>query len=749
MTSLKHKLILALLITLPIIIFSFAFAVAAHAQNPFDIEFPIAELGNCGSIDECRSYCENPNNFDACGRWANDNGFAEDTALEVPPEGGPGGCVSDTECRAYCESDEHFNECIDFAVSHGHLSATEAAEIRNNRDRGGPGGCKSREECDAFCENPDNIKTCIEFGVANGHISAAEAEQFLVDAQRRLDDFGPGRVGPGRRGPGGPGEPQIDEQKAQQVLAELGGGPGGCQNFRECDAFCSTAGNEEICLNFAIEHGLMPAGEAEKFKKIINTEGPGGCRGRACEAYCEAPGHEKECLEFAHEQGLISDAEFDEAHKFVSVIEERGGPGGCRGRECEAFCNNPSNRDTCFEFAKSNNLLPPGELERIEKFKNIEKKVQEQGGPGGCRGEGECRTYCMNTSHFDECAAFAVNEGFLSPDEAENSLRQFIEVEHFGPPGGAGRFGPSGPGGFGPGGPQGFGPGGGGGFPGGPQGFGPGSEGGFPQGFENIPPEARAKAEEQFKSRFQQFQQLRGEFEQGRIPQPGDFKQGEGFREGFQTHDISPELRAQFEREGHPIPQPGQFPGQFPGQVPSEGGFPGRGSFPPPGDFPRQDGFPTPGQFPGQHGEFQGEGEFPPPGQFPGQGEFQNQFQGEVQRQFEGEVNHQFEQQFNQEFQNQFNQEFQRQFEQQSGGFTPPPGSFPPPTGSFDGNGSFAPPPGDFSQPPPSGSFEGGGSFTPPPSGDFSQPPPPPPTSSRGLNEFFASILSAFNPSFR
>ncbi len=25
-------------------------------QNPFNIQFPVAELGNCGSYDECKAY---------------------------------------------------------------------------------------------------------------------------------------------------------------------------------------------------------------------------------------------------------------------------------------------------------------------------------------------------------------------------------------------------------------------------------------------------------------------------------------------------------------------------------------------------------------------------------------------------------------------------------------------------------------------------------------------------------------------
>jgi len=657
--------------------------VATYAQNPFNIQFPIPELGNCASFDECAVYCDDSTNIDACTAWAKGQGIdvrPHDEEREV--EAGPGGCTNDRECRAYCDNPNNREECVRFAVDHGHMTQAEADRI----SRGGPGGCQSREACDAFCSQPTNLRACIDFGVQEGHISAEEAERFLEDAERRFnDDFGPRRGGPGIDG-----GPDIDEEKARQVLEELGVGPGGCEGFQACEAFCSEPANDQTCFNFAVEHGLVQ-GDVEKFKRIMEEGGPGGCRGRECEAYCEAPGRERECLDFAIEHGLIPSEEAERAKKHLQATAN-GGPGGCRGRECEAYCNDQSHREECFEFAKQNGLIPPEELERIEKMKGIEQKVRERGGPGGCRDEGECHAYCSNVAHFDECAAFAVSEGFLTPNEAQGSLRRFIEIEQFGSPGRPGGFGSEG-------------------FPGDPQGFGPGGpdfgEGDFPPGFENIPPEMRAKAEEQFKARFQQFEQFRGQFEEGRIPQPGDFMQDQRFREGFENEgDFRPmerprdfpggeqfqsqdfeKMREQFEREGHLAPFPGQFPG---------------------------------------------EGDFPPPGEFPVQGEFERRYdEGHV----DGQNQPQFQNQYRQEFdQQQFNQQFNQQFD---GNFLPSTdGNFIP---SPDGN--FAPPPdGSFVPPPPDG-FDS--NFIPPP--EFhEEPPPPEPTGFLSSIKNFASIFFSF-----
>ncbi|MBI3114836.1 MAG: hypothetical protein HYZ07_02645, partial [Candidatus Harrisonbacteria bacterium] len=159
----------------------------------------------------------------------------------------------------------------------------------------------------------------------------------------------------------------------------------------------------------------------------------------------------------------------------------------------------------CFAFAKANGLVREDETRQFEQGRALNRKVQEGGGPGGCKNEGECMRYCGDPNHVNECLDFAEKSGAMSREEAQRGLKQFKQVRDygeevrradpsqfrpaFGPgPGGPGEFGPPG-GGFGPGGP-GFGPGGLRQFgPGGSQGFGPGGPrnpppGGFgPAGF--------------------------------------------------------------------------------------------------------------------------------------------------------------------------------------------------------------------------------------------------------------------------
>lgn len=75
------------------------------------------------------------------------------------------------------------------------------------------------------------------------------------------------------------------------------------------------------------------------------------------------------------------------------------GPGGCRGQECKRYCEDAAHRDECMQFAVENGLMSAEELQRV-------REMQNAGGPGGCSGPEECERYCSDMSHQDECKAF-------------------------------------------------------------------------------------------------------------------------------------------------------------------------------------------------------------------------------------------------------------------------------------------------------------------------------------------------------
>lgn len=508
---LKKILFLGTIFTLGIILFSF-FTPTQAQINPFDLQFPIAELSNCGSVGECKLYCDDPLNISACTTFAEKQGLVTPKEVKkanlAPEKVGPGGCKNASECDSYCRAPEHGEECVLHAVKEGFMSQEDA----------------------------DNI---LEF--MKGKDKKLISSKDSISAPKR-----------------GPKEPEFDKEKAKELIEAIGG-PGGCSTFDGCDKFCSNPENNDTCMTYAVENKLMKVEDVEKIKKLMTIEGPGGCRGRECESYCEKPGHESECMEFAVDQGFMSKEEFKEAKKFLDA-SEKGGPGGCLGRECERYCDDPAHGDECFNFAKEHNLLPKEELSRIEKFKEIKSNLGFKGGPGDCSGEAECRTYCSDITHFEECAAFAVNVGFVDSGEAKDALRQFVEIEKFKPQGMEfGRPNEN----FVP--PQGFRPQG--------ENFGPN---GVPDKF--MPP---LGLEKELEDRFKEFEQFRSDFE--RMPPPPEFKNGvqqgfnppQGFEGGFpppNNFSGNGELRPDMK-----IPLPGQFPppGRFEGFIPpnTEGGY--------------------------------------------------------------------------------------------------------------------------------------------------------------------------------
>src|SRR3989344_3207687 len=105
-----------------------------------------------------------------------------------------------------------------------------------------------------------------------------------------------------------------------------------------------------------------------------------------------------------------------------SLMRLKKFPGGCTSKEsCEAFCSDFANVKECMRFAKdakisvkkgSDEITP----ENMEKFAELAEKGET---PGGCKSESECRDYCEDATHFDECITFAEKAGLMPKDKVE------------------------------------------------------------------------------------------------------------------------------------------------------------------------------------------------------------------------------------------------------------------------------------------------------------------------------------------
>ncbi len=216
--------------------------------------------------------------------------------------------------------------------------------------------------------------------------------------------------------------PKISAQELEAGFV----GPGGCASKEECRAYCDEDVNKEECLTFAVEKGMMTQEEVDKARKFLNQTGPGGCRGDECRDYCEDPANTEECIKFAEQNGLIKPGEGARFRK-MREIEQRGGPGGCKGDACRQYCEDESHRNECLTFAKEHELLSQEQLDGIETGRKIEQAIKESGGPGGCKNEKECHQYCSDSSRIEECVAFGAQHTGKPADEIRRMLQEFNE----------------------------------------------------------------------------------------------------------------------------------------------------------------------------------------------------------------------------------------------------------------------------------------------------------------------------------
>lgn len=498
---------------LPIFFGFLIFAVSVvFAASLDDVNYPVAELGNCESQEACSTYCDLTENHLTCINFARSSELIVQSEAERMAElekfeqgmesafkDTPGGCVAPRECDAYCRIEEHLDECLNYSIKIGHTTQEEATKIQEKARKGGPGGCKSKEECRTYCDSPEHSDECMQFLVNEGKLTQEQAK-FAVEAMREaneLRDQGP---------------KEINQEKAAEILKTTAG-PGGCATVEECSKYCGGGEHMEECVGFAQQNGLMAPEEVEKVKKFMKAGGPGGCKGqKECRAYCDSEEHRDECMNFSLQSGMMTQEQYEKMKRLREMMEKTDQPSAAR--------------------------------------------------PGGCQTDGECNQYCSDSSHIEECIDYARSGGRLSGDvvknmmgksedarkkfeEMEQERKKFFESKGGQMPPGEG-YGPSEGGNYGP--PEGFQP---------PEGWRPPTNGNYgPPGNGYGPPEG--------------FQPPSG----GSYgpPEGGNYGPPEGFQpmEGWQpptNGNYGPPSDAQMPPEGQQLPAPSSLLRNFLGSA--------------------------------------------------------------------------------------------------------------------------------------------------------------------------------------
>lgn len=401
--------------------------------------------GGCRGVNECHAYCEDTNHIEECIAFAKEHGLMEKRELEEAEKvaralrGGaklPGGCTSKAQCEAYCQDETHIDECVEFGRRAGFISDKEVEMIKKTRGRG-PGGCRGERECRAYCDNEGHIEECIAFAKEHGLMSENEAR---IAARTR------------GKGPGGcRGEECrdycndknhfeecvafakehgiISEEEYEQAKKTGGVGPGGCRGEEECRQYCQNPDNRGECEAFFINHGF-----AKKEGFQARDEG----KRRLKEAFDKAPSEVKVCLDRELGQELarrIHNGEIEPGREIGEKVracfeefERRRGEEGERmmrpqheseegSRRLEPEVNEERRRQ--FDQGQNREQAPPEfrpevrpdtrhdiREERREEFTPQEREPIRLQGPGGCSTPEECRRYCQDENHAEECRDF-------------------------------------------------------------------------------------------------------------------------------------------------------------------------------------------------------------------------------------------------------------------------------------------------------------------------------------------------------
>lgn len=247
------------------------------------------------------------------------------------------------------------------------------------------GNCKDKNACHTYCEEKNHIAACVAFAETHNLISA-------------------------------------DDAARAKAFAAQESGPGGCTSKNECEAYCNDQSHMDACLTFAAQHRLVSEDELRDAQKIANAlkagaHLPGDCKNkRGCESYCNDMSHIHECVGFAEQSGILPPNELKEAKQVAAALAQGAQlPGNCREKkECDAYCSDGSHIDECFVFAEKAGFLSPQEIADAKKVIPLMKNGET---PGRCKTKEECRSYCADTSHLDECASFGLKAGFLTQEE--------------------------------------------------------------------------------------------------------------------------------------------------------------------------------------------------------------------------------------------------------------------------------------------------------------------------------------------
>ena len=112
--------------------------------------------------------------------------------------------------------------------------------------------------------------------------------------------------------------------------------------------------------------------------------------------------------------GAIS-AEASSVNDIVYPVEELG---GCENKqECKSYCDDIEHMNECIAFAEKHNLMNKREVKDAREF--AKRGIRK--GPGNCTTHAQCESYCEDVNNIEECLAFAEKHKIIPKEELKEA----------------------------------------------------------------------------------------------------------------------------------------------------------------------------------------------------------------------------------------------------------------------------------------------------------------------------------------
>ncbi len=144
------------------------------------ITFPIAELNNCASTQECMQYCNKPENQQACEAFGKKKGLIQENQNSHSVNSVNKekmlidakaflGCDSESSCKEFCNNPSNQQKCQAFAQKEGFSTQPQPGTAGTSYSTSSGlylPYCTNPDSCKNFCSNPANKQTCDAFGTS-------------------------------------------------------------------------------------------------------------------------------------------------------------------------------------------------------------------------------------------------------------------------------------------------------------------------------------------------------------------------------------------------------------------------------------------------------------------------------------------------------------------------------------------------------------------------------------------------------